>query len=100
MYEDVIGPTRHLRGREAPNTQQESGRVPWWRDDAAKIPQLVHRTDGPQTVWPDRASSDPRPDPGVLRVTDVERQPFRSVGFVSVIVVSGLFPLGLVVVML
>ncbi len=31
----------------------------------------------------------------LLRVTDVERQPFRSMGFVSVIIVSGLFALGL-----
>ncbi len=31
----------------------------------------------------------------LLRVTDVERQPFRSIGFVSVIIVSGLFALGL-----
>ena len=29
------------------------------------------------------------------RVTDVERQPFRSMGFVSVIIVSVLFALGL-----
>ncbi len=36
----------------------------------------------------------------LLRVTDVERQPFRSVGFVSVILVSGLFALGLPVVLL
>ena len=36
----------------------------------------------------------------LLRVTDVERQPFRSMGFVSVIIVSGLFALGLVVVLL
>ena len=28
-------------------------------------------------------------------VTEVERQPFRSMGFVSVIVVSALFALGL-----
>ena len=28
-------------------------------------------------------------------VTDVERQPFRSMGFVSVIIVSALFALGL-----
>ena len=32
------------------------------------------------------------------RVTDVERQPFRSTGFVSVMIVSGLFALGLPVV--
>ena len=31
----------------------------------------------------------------LLRVTDVERQPFRSMGFVSVIIVSALFALGL-----
>jgi hypothetical protein len=31
----------------------------------------------------------------LLRVTDVEKQPFRSMGFVSVIIVSGLFLLGL-----
>ena len=31
----------------------------------------------------------------LLRVTDVERQPFRSMGFVSVIIVSVLFALGL-----
>ena len=31
----------------------------------------------------------------LLRVTDVERQPFRSMGFVSLIIVSGLFVLGL-----
>ena len=31
----------------------------------------------------------------LLRVTDVERQPFRSMGFVSVIIVSGLFAVGL-----
>ena len=31
----------------------------------------------------------------LLRVTDVERQSFRSMGFVSVIIVSGLFALGL-----
>jgi hypothetical protein len=31
----------------------------------------------------------------LLRVTDVERQPFRSLGFVGVIIVSGLFALGL-----
>jgi len=31
----------------------------------------------------------------LLRVTDVERQPFRSIGFVSVIIVSVLFALGL-----
>jgi hypothetical protein len=31
----------------------------------------------------------------LLRVTDVERQPFRWMGFVSVIIVSVLFALGL-----
>ncbi len=31
----------------------------------------------------------------LLRVTDVERQPFRSMGFVSVIIASGLFALGM-----
>ena len=31
----------------------------------------------------------------LLRVTDVERQPFRSMGFVSVIITSALFALGL-----
>ncbi len=30
----------------------------------------------------------------LLRATDVERQPFRSMGFVSVIIVSVLFALG------
>ena len=34
------------------------------------------------------------------RVTDVERQPFRSMGFVSVIIVSVLFALGLPLVLL
>ena len=36
----------------------------------------------------------------LLRVTDVEKQPFRSLGFVSVIIVSGLFALGLPLVLL
>jgi len=36
----------------------------------------------------------------LLRVTDVERQPFRSMGFVGVIIVSGLFMLGLPLVLL
>ena len=36
----------------------------------------------------------------LLRVTDVERQPFRSMGFVSVIIVSTLFALGLPLVLL
>jgi len=36
----------------------------------------------------------------LLRVTDVERQPFRSMGFVSVIIVSVLFALGLPLVVL
>ena len=36
----------------------------------------------------------------ILRVTDVEKQPFRSMGFVSVIIVSGLFALGLPLVLL
>jgi len=36
----------------------------------------------------------------LLRVTDVEGQPFRSMGFVSVIIVSGLFLLGLLLVLL
>jgi hypothetical protein len=36
----------------------------------------------------------------LLRVTDVERQPFRSMGFVSVIIVSVLFALGLPLVFL
>ena len=36
----------------------------------------------------------------ILRVTDVERQPFRSMGFVSVIIVSVLFALGLPLVLL
>ena len=36
----------------------------------------------------------------LLRVTDVEKQPFRSMGFVSVIVASGLFALGLPFVLL
>ena len=31
----------------------------------------------------------------LLRVTDVERQPFRSMGFVSVIIVGVLFAMGL-----
>ena len=31
----------------------------------------------------------------LLRVTEVEEQPFRSMGFVSVIIVSCLFALGL-----
>ena len=31
----------------------------------------------------------------LLRVTDVERQPFRSMGFVSVIITSVIFALGL-----
>ncbi|MCH7856752.1 MAG: hypothetical protein IIB37_08365 [Gemmatimonadetes bacterium] len=38
--------------------------------------------------------------PFPLRVTDVERQPFRSMGFVSVIIVSALFALGLPLVLL
>ena len=38
--------------------------------------------------------------PFPLRVTDVERQPFRSMGFVSVIIVSVLFALGLPLVVL
>jgi len=36
----------------------------------------------------------------LIRVTDVERQPFRSMGFVSVIIVSVLFVLGLPLVLL
>ncbi len=36
----------------------------------------------------------------LLRVTDVERQPFRSMGFVSVIITSMLFALGLPLVLL
>lgn len=36
----------------------------------------------------------------LLRVTDVESQPFRSMGFVSVLIVSGLFLLGLPFVLL
>ena len=36
----------------------------------------------------------------LLRVIDGERQPFRSMGFVSVIIVSGLFVLGLPLVLL
>ena len=36
----------------------------------------------------------------LLRVTDVERQPFRSMGFVSIIIVSVLFALGLPLVLL
>lgn len=36
----------------------------------------------------------------LLRVTDVESQPFRSMGFVSVIIVSALFALGLPLVLL
>jgi hypothetical protein len=36
----------------------------------------------------------------LLRVTDVERQPFRSMGFVSVVIVSGLFAMGLPLVLL
>lgn len=36
----------------------------------------------------------------LLRVTDVERQPFRSMGFVSVLIVSGLFLVGLPFVLL
>ncbi len=36
----------------------------------------------------------------LLCATDVERQPFRSMGFVSVIVSSALFALGLPVVLL
>ena len=35
-----------------------------------------------------------------VRVTDLERQPFRSTGFVSVITTSALFALGLPVVLL
>ena len=35
-----------------------------------------------------------------LRVSDVERQPFRSMGFVSVIIASALFALGLPLVLL
>lgn len=36
----------------------------------------------------------------LLRATEVERQPFRSIGFVSVLIVSGLFLLGLPLVVL
>ena len=36
----------------------------------------------------------------LLRVTDVERQPLRSLEFVSVIIVSGIFALGLPMVLL
>ena len=36
----------------------------------------------------------------LLRVTDVERQPFRSMGFVTVIIVSVLFAMGLPLVLL
>ncbi len=36
----------------------------------------------------------------LLHVTDVERQPFRSMGFVSVLITSGLFLLGLPLVLL
>ena len=36
----------------------------------------------------------------LLRVTDVERQPFRSMGFVSVLITTGLFLAGLPLVLL
>ena len=36
----------------------------------------------------------------LLRVTDVEKQPFRSMGFVSVLITSLLFALGLPLVLL
>ena len=36
----------------------------------------------------------------LLRVTDVERQPFRSMGIVSIIIVSCLFAMGLPLVLL
>ena len=36
----------------------------------------------------------------ILRVADVEKQPFRSIGFVSVIITSVIFALGLPVVLL
>ena len=36
----------------------------------------------------------------LLRATDDERRPFRSMGFASVIIVSGLFALGLPLVLL
>ena len=36
----------------------------------------------------------------LLRVTDVEKQPFRSMGFVSVLITTGLFLLGLPFVLL
>ncbi len=36
----------------------------------------------------------------LLRVTDVEKQPFRSMGFVSVIITSVIFALGLPLVLL
>lgn len=36
----------------------------------------------------------------LLRVTDVEKQPFRSMGFVSVIIASAIFTLGLPLVLL
>ena len=52
---------------------------------------------------PNRHRASPCPNLGVgflLRVTDVERQPFRSMGFVSVIIVSALFALGLPLVVL
>ena len=36
----------------------------------------------------------------LFHVTDIERQPFRSMGFVSVIITSVLFALGLPLVLL
>ena len=36
----------------------------------------------------------------LLRITDVEKQPFRSMGFVSVIITSVIFALGLPLVLL
>ena len=36
----------------------------------------------------------------LLRVTDVEKQPFRSMGFVSVIITSVIFAMGLPLVLL
>ena len=57
---------------------------------------VMPRPDGALVVkWRELAE-----DGFLLRATDVKRQPFRSMGFVSVIIVSVLYALGLPLVLL
>ena len=85
----VLGPARDIKGYEFRAAKND---LALWiaHDEGAMV----------SSVWLWLYAASVLVSRILLRITDVERQPFRSMGFVSVIIVSGLFLLGLPLVLL